>query len=46
MWVFGPLYKNIEIYVKISMGKENNRVICISFHLAESKMNYPFKEGV
>jgi hypothetical protein len=43
MWVFGPLFKEKEIYVKISMGRENDRVICISFHLAEIRMNHPFK---
>ncbi len=45
MWVFGPVFKEKEIYVKISIGRENDKVICISFHKVESKMYYPFKTG-
>lgn len=43
MWVFGKKFKNEEIYIKISMGAPGARVICISFHVAERKMKYPFK---
>lgn len=43
MWVFGKLVKRKEIYIKISMGRPNTNVICISFHLAEKPMVYPFK---
>jgi hypothetical protein len=43
MWVFGKIYKETEIYIKISMGMLNQPVICISFHKAEHLMNYPFK---
>jgi len=43
MWVFGIKYKKQEIYIKISMGQLNLQTICISFHIAEKKMNYPFK---
>lgn len=43
MWVFGYLLKKKEIYIKITMGQANNPVICISFHIAEHKMSYPFK---
>ena len=35
MWVFGKDVKGHEVYIKITM--------CISFHIAEHKMNYPFK---
>lgn len=41
MWVFGKEVK--EVYIKISMGVENNRAVCISFHIAEHPMNYPYK---
>ena len=34
MWVFGKDYDNTELYIKISMGKPNNKTICISFHTA------------
>lgn len=42
MWVFGKEISGNEIYIKVAMG--NNSVICISFHLAEYPLNYPFKE--
>jgi hypothetical protein len=44
MWVFGKLIKGIEIYIKITMGVAGSKVVCISFHEAEHKMNYPFKK--
>ncbi|MCW3116852.1 MAG: toxin [Chitinophagaceae bacterium] len=44
MWVFGKYIKELEIYVKISMGRPNGSVLCISFHKAEHKMTYPFKK--
>lgn len=43
MWVFGKKIKQKEVYIKISIGTENNGVICISFHIAEHPMSYPFK---
>ncbi len=43
MWVFGKSVKETEVYIKISMGRENSQTICISFHPAEYNMNYPFK---
>ena len=42
MWIFGKQVKNKEVYIKMSMGTENNGAICISFHIAEHPMNYPF----
>jgi len=44
MWVFGKVYKNNELYIKISMGTSSNPVICISFHPAAHPINYPFKK--
>jgi hypothetical protein len=44
MWVFGKIEKKKEIYIKISMGNPNSKTICISFHIAERNMNYPFKK--
>ena len=44
MWVFGKKVKKVEVYIKISMGQPNNKVLCISFHDAEHLMNYPFKK--
>lgn len=43
MWVFGKIIKQKEVYIKISLGLENSNAICISFHIAEYPMNYPFK---
>jgi hypothetical protein len=43
MWVFGKTIKKREVYIKITMGTIGSSVICISFHLAQHKMNYPFK---
>jgi len=43
LWVFGKSHQGKELYIKISYGRPNSQVICISFHLAERKMSYPFK---
>jgi len=44
LWVFGKEFKGKELYIKISLGTENNKVICISFHEAEYSITYPFKK--
>jgi hypothetical protein len=48
MWVFGKKVKEKEIYIKITMGSFGAQVICISFHIAEHGMIYPYKskEGI
>jgi len=43
MWVFGKDVKGQEVYIKISLGQKNSQTICISFHISEYKMKYPFK---
>ncbi len=43
MWIFGKTVKKKEVYIKITLGAMGSSVICISFHLAEHKMNYPLK---
>lgn len=43
LWVFGKEVKSEEIYIKISMGRLNSEVICISFHIAEHPLTYPYK---
>jgi hypothetical protein len=43
MWVFGKEVKQKEVYIKVSMGLENTSTVCISFHLAQHPMNYPYK---
>jgi len=44
MWVFGKQVKKKEVYIKVNMGIENNRAVCISFHIAEHPLNFPFKK--
>lgn len=43
MWVFGKDVKGREVYIKITLGYQNGQTICISFHIAEHPMLYPFK---
>ena len=43
MWVFGKDVKEREVYIKITLGYENGQTICISFHIAEHPLIYPFK---
>lgn len=44
LWEFGRILKHKEVYIKITIGLMNRPVICISFHLAERAIVYPFKE--
>ena len=46
MWVFGKDIKGRDVYIKITMGMANCQTICISFHLAEHPLTYPFKDSV
>lgn len=43
MWVFGKDVKEREIYIKIMLGCEGSQTICISFHIAEHPLTYPFR---
>ena len=43
MWVFGKDVKGREVYIKIMISDRCGQTICISFHLAESPLKYPFK---
>ena len=44
LWVFGKMVNGQEVYIKISYGLPNKQTICISFHLAEHPMKYPYKK--
>ncbi|MGL5619365.1 MAG: toxin [Tannerellaceae bacterium] len=44
LWVFGKKVKGREIYIKITVGNYGDKTFCISFHVAEFKMSYPFAE--
>lgn len=43
MWVFGAMVKKEEIYIKITITDFS--VICISFHIAENSIKYPYKKN-
>lgn len=43
MWVFGKIVKTQEVYIKITIGDFNKPVVCISFHLADYPMTYPYQ---
>lgn len=43
MYVFGKDYEGTELYIKVSIGRTNNSTICVSFHIAEHSINYPYK---
>lgn len=44
LWEFGKTVKNKEMYIKISIGNLNKPARCISFHLPEREIKYPFKK--
>lgn len=43
MWVFGKDVKGREVYIKIMLGGVGCQTICISFHLSEHPLVFPFK---
>jgi hypothetical protein len=43
LWVFGKDVKGREVYIKIMLGVVGCQTICISFHIAEHPLVYPFK---
>lgn len=43
LWVFGRTIRHHEIYIKVTLGRPNHSVLCISFHLAEHTLRYPLK---
>ena len=44
MWVFGKTINSKEVYIKVTLGRTNSQAVCISFHIAEHPIKYPFKE--
>jgi len=44
LWVFGKMVRGREVYIKISYGLPNRQAICISFHVAEHPLVYPYKK--
>jgi hypothetical protein len=45
MWVFGKDVKGREVYIKVMITGVTSQTICISFHIAEHPLIYPFKEN-
>lgn len=48
-WKFGRYIDGYEIYIKIGIVKRDDgqyRARCMSFHIAENKISYPFKKKV
>lgn len=45
LWVFGRTIRRREIYIKVTLGRPNGSVLCISFHVAEHPLSYPFKSS-
>jgi ribosomal protein S9 len=45
MWVFGKDVKGREIYIKVMISGVTSQTICISFHIAEHPLIYPFKDN-
>lgn len=45
MWVFGKEVKGREVYIKIMIPRMSPQTICISFHLSEFPLTYPFKNN-
>ena len=43
MWVFGKDVKGHEVYIKITLGYENGQTLCISFHISDYPLAYPYK---
>ena len=46
LWVFGKTVKQQEIYIKITMGLPSKQTICISFHVAEYPMKFPYQTNL
>lgn len=45
VWVFGKTIKEQEVYIKITLKGMDESCGCISFHLAEHPIDYPFKNS-
>lgn len=46
VWVFGVKHDSTDIYIKLKLVHTRNgdKPVCISFHKAEFKLNYPLKK--
>jgi hypothetical protein len=44
LWEFGKRIGGREVYIKITKGKFNKPVVCISFHFPARTITYPFND--
>jgi len=44
LWEFGKNIKYEDIYIKLKLS--DDKPVCISFHVAEKKLAYPFKDRI
>lgn len=43
LFVFGKIINNRQIYIKLKIkGEETKKVLCVSFHYAKWKMEFPY----
>lgn len=44
VWILGKIVRSKEVYIKLKIFQQarGNKAICLSFHLAERKLTYPF----
>ena len=45
LWEFGKSIKKKETYIKLAEGAKSQHAVCVSFHPAERKIHYPFKQS-
>lgn len=47
VWVFGKTIAAKEVYIKLKIygGKVEKKAKCISFHIAEHPLHYPYKNS-
>lgn len=43
VWVFGKHLNGQEVYIKLQLGAEGAPPVCISFHIADKPLRYPFR---
>jgi len=45
IWVFGKEINGYELYIKLKINTQTDgkKALCISFHIAERPLDYPFK---
>jgi len=44
VWVFGKMIIDNEVYIKLTHNDDRNKAICVSFHVADRPMEYPYRK--